>query len=433
MLSVYDANMKKFTLCLLLGFAWFGFAQTRTQFEVLGPARVTRVTDVGNVQVRGVNIAKELVPYGLEIRPETVQFLRQNLLGRTVFLEFDTGQETLEKVLGYTYPFVYLYVEDNNGDWLAGDKRFRQINLEALQAGASDFTDFPPNMTYRERFDQARLTARREQVGLWEVQETERLVAEQSEQVVLERDNIAEIFRLAASGSPNALRVYVSDSSDLDIVNEDGDTPLLVAVRNNTPAMVAFLLDVGADPSINNAQTGETLLNAAADNPNQNAMVTLLRQRNVPITVDTLGTLQRRAAVSEQALDAILERPNLDPEERDAQLNNRAAELVALERRSQRLETLRQNAGATASTTSTPANASTSGASDDTTDDTTDDTADTTLPTDDDEAIQQVLDERQAVEEGRQQSLDLVRRATGNTPSPAPLLDSTIQALPRVP
>ncbi len=427
--------MKKFTLCLLLSFACCGFAQTRLQFEVLGPARVTRVTEVGNVQVRGVNIAKELVPYGLEIRPETVQFLRQNLVGRTVFLEFDTGQETLEKVLGYTYPFVYLYLEDANGDWQAGDKRFRQINLAALQAGVSDFTDFPPNMTYRERFDQARLTARRQQVGVWEAQTAERLTAEQSEQVVLERDNIAEIFRLAESGSPNALSVYVSDSTALNIVNEAGDTPLLVAVRSNTPAMVAFLLDVGADPSVNNAQTGETLLNAASDNPNQTAVVTLLRQRDVPITVDTLGTLQRRTAVSEQALEAILNRPNLDPEERDAQLNNRAAELVALERRSQRLETLRQNAGSTANTNNTPA--TTSGASGDAADNAAGnaagDAADAPLPTSDDEAIQQVLDERQAVEEGRQQSLDLVRRATGNTPSPAPLLDSTIQALPRVP
>lgn len=422
---LYYISMKKFTLCFLLSFACFGFAQTRIQFEVLGPARVTRVTDVGNVQVRGVNIAKELVPYGLEIRPETVQFLRQNLVGRTVFLEFDTGQETLEKVLGYTYPFVYLYVENTNGDWLAGDKRFRQINLEALQAGASDFTDFPPNMTYRERFDQARLTARREQVGVWEVQAAEQLVAERSEQVVLERDNIAEIFRLAASGSPNALRVFVSESTDLNIVNEDGDTPLLVAARNNTPAMVAFLLDAGADSSVNNAQTGETLLNAATDNPNQNAIVTLLRERDVPITVDTLSTLQRRSAVSEQALATILNRPNLDPEERDAQLNNRAAELVALERRSQRLETLRQTAGSAAN--NTPA------ATSDTSVTATDDTADATLPTSDDEAIQQVLDERQEVEEGRQQSLDLVRRATGNTPSPAPLLDNTIQALPRVP
>jgi endonuclease YncB( thermonuclease family) len=422
--------MKKFTLCLLLGFACFGFAQTRIQFELLGPARVTRVTDVGNVQVRGVNIAKELVPYGLEIRPETVQFLRQNLVGRTVFLEFDTGQETLEKVLGYTYPFVYLYFEDASGDWLAGDKRFRQINLEALQAGASDFTDFPPNMTYRERFNQARLTARREQVGVWEVLAAERLVAE-SAQVVLERDNIAEIFRLAASGSPNALSVFVSERTDLSIVNEDGDTPLLVAARNNTPAMVAFLLDAGADPSVNNAQTGETLFNAASDNPNQNAVVTLLRERDVAITVDTLGTLRRRAAVSEQALESILNRPNLDPEERDAQLNNRAAELVALERRSQRLETLRQTASSTANTNnpSTTSAGTSGGAASDTASDTTD----APLPSSDDEAIQQVLDERQAVEEGRQQSLDLVRRATGNTPSPAPLLDSTIQALPRVP
>jgi len=414
---------------LLFSFACFSFAQTRIEFEVLGPARVTQVTDVGNVQVRGVNIAKELVPYGLEIRPETVQFLRQNLLGRTVFLEFDTGQETLEKVLGYTYPFVYLYLEDTNGDWLAGDKRLRQINLAALQAGASDFTDFPPNMTYRERFDQARLTARRQQVGVWEAQTAERLTAEQSEQVVLERDNIAEIFRLAESGSPNALSVYVSDSTDLSLVNEAGDTPLLVAVRSNTPAMVAFLLDAGADPSVNNAQTGETLLNAASDNPNQTAVVTLLRQRDVPITVDTLGTLQRRTAVSEQALEGILNRPNLDPEERDAQLNNRAAELVALERRSQRLETLRQNAGSTTNSTA----ATTSSASGNAAGNATGNAADAPLPTSDDEAIQQVLDERQAVEEGRQQSLDLVRRATGNTPSPAPLLDSTIQALPRVP
>ena len=423
-------RMKKFTLCLLLGFVWFGFAQTRTQFDVLGPARVTRVTDVGSVQVRGVNIAKALVPYGLEIRPETVQFLRQHLTGRTVFLEFDTGQETLEQILGYTYPYVYLYIEDENGDWLAGDKRFRQINLDALAAGASDFTDFPPNMTYRERFDQARLTARREQVGVWQVLAAERLVAE-SEQVVLERDNIAEIFRLAERGSPSALSVYVGSNTDLTIVNEEGDTPLLVAVRNNTPAMVSFLLDAGADPRVNNAQTGETLLNALRDNPNQTAMLTLLRERDVPLTVDTLNTLQRRAAVSEQALEAILNRPNLDPAERDAQLNNRAAELVALERRSQRLERLRQNAGATR----TAASGNTSNASSNTSsgDTPASSDTDTPLPTSDDEAIQQVLDERQEVEEGRQQSLDLVRRATGNSPSPAPLLDNTIQALPRVP
>jgi hypothetical protein len=135
--------------------------------------------------------------------------------------------------------------------------------------------------------------------------------------------------------------------------------------------------------------------------------------------------------VSEQALESILNRPNLDPEERDAQLNNRAAELVALERRSQRLETLRQTASSTANTNnpSTTSAGTSGGAASDTASDTTD----APLPSSDDEAIQQVLDERQAVEEGRQQSLDLVRRATGNTPSPAPLLDSTIQALPRVP
>ncbi|MEM7736234.1 MAG: hypothetical protein AAF267_10630 [Deinococcota bacterium] len=401
----------------------------RVQFDLLGPAQVMGVSSLGNVQVRGLNIGRELVLYGLETRPETASFLQSELLGREVWLEFDTGQETLEEVLGYTYPFVYMYVQDPAGRWQAGDKRFRQINLLTLERGASAFTNFPPNMTYRGLFTSAAQNAESQRLGVWFV---EQVTPPVEELPVFDRDNVAEIFRIARSGSPLAMRPYIKDEMSLEIINEDGDTPLLVAARFNSPAMIAFLLDSGADPGINNPNTGESVLRATRDNPNRGAILELFAARDVPLTIDTMSALDLREIVNAEIVDDITARPNLDPVERSDQLTNRAAELTALERRTDYLQTLRAGAtgegaaGADIATTSDDAGqGGAAGGS-----------ADVALPTleDDDTGIQQVLDERQEALDGREQGLGLVRRSLGRTaPSPANMLDNTIQALPRTP
>jgi hypothetical protein len=401
----------------------------RIRFELLGPAQVMNVSSLGNVQVRGLNIGRELVLYGLETRPETASFLQSELLGREIWLEFDTGQETLEQILGYTYPFVYVYVQDPNGRWQAGDKRFRQINLLTLERGASAFTNFPPNMTYRGLFTGAAQNAESNRLGVWFV---EQVTPPELDTPVFDRDNIAEIFRIARSGSPLALRPFIEDETSLEIINKDGDTPLLVAARFNSPAMIAFLLDSGADPGINNPNTGESVLRATRDNPNRGAILELLAARDVPLTIDTMSALDLREIINAEIVDDMTARPNLDPVERGDQLTNRAAELTALERRSDYLQTLRAGAAgegaASADTATTPTEAGQSGAAGG--------SADVALPTleDDTTGIQQVLDERQRALDGREQGLGIVRRSMGRmAPSPANILDSTIQALPRVP
>lgn len=68
----------------------------------------------------------------------------------------------------------------------------------------------------------------------------------------------------AANGSRSTVEFLLESGASIDAPGRDGTTPLCAAALWGNDAMVAFLLQRGADPSARNEGTGWTALHAAA-------------------------------------------------------------------------------------------------------------------------------------------------------------------------
>ncbi|KAJ3110790.1 hypothetical protein HDU96_006272 [Phlyctochytrium bullatum] len=68
------------------------------------------------------------------------------------------------------------------------------------------------------------------------------------------------------AGRVDTARLLLDAGAQLEAVNDEGLTPLLVAGQRNHPDVVEMLLDAGADARVMHPDTGETLLHVATQN-----------------------------------------------------------------------------------------------------------------------------------------------------------------------
>ena len=96
----------------------------------------------------------------------------------------------------------------------------------------------------------------------------------------------ADLFSLARTGTATEIAAAVDAGADLDAVNDDGDTALLVAVTHNTRDVVEVLLDAGADPQYKNPNSGHKIFALASRNPDSSSMYRLFSERGLVPRVD---------------------------------------------------------------------------------------------------------------------------------------------------
>lgn len=90
------------------------------------------------------------------------------------------------------------------------------------------------------------------------------------------------VFAIAATGSPDEVAALLTAAEvDLEVTDEHGYTPLMLAVRHNGPEAIAAFLDAGADPCATNRLSGVGLFSMVWKNPYSADIVALLRDRGV--------------------------------------------------------------------------------------------------------------------------------------------------------
>ena len=90
------------------------------------------------------------------------KFTEKLLRGKKVYLEYDvTKRDRYGRLL------AYVYLKDDNGDWVFNDTNFRQINFEIIKAGWAVPLTIPPNVRYSNKYVQASRNAKRAGLGNW--------------------------------------------------------------------------------------------------------------------------------------------------------------------------------------------------------------------------------------------------------------------------
>ncbi|MDZ7705990.1 MAG: ankyrin repeat domain-containing protein [Trueperaceae bacterium] len=94
------------------------------------------------------------------------------------------------------------------------------------------------------------------------------------------------LFDAARVGGVAEVRAAFAGGANLEARNDEGLTPLLVAVRDNDPDVVRVLLNNLSDPNeaaFLNTRTDETIFALAVDNPNRDRIYRLLLERGVSV------------------------------------------------------------------------------------------------------------------------------------------------------
>jgi micrococcal nuclease len=178
-------SIKSLRLLLAAAFCLLGLAACQEAIPLAGPLRITKVSDgdtvqvesLGSVRLIGIDTPEKFQSDKLQRQVQETgltaaviqaegkrasEFTHSLLDGRSVYVENDV--QSKDK---YGRGLVYLYLEDNNGDFTFGNRRFKQANLEIVRAGFAQPLTIPPNVRYAEQFTQAAQQARAQKRGLW--------------------------------------------------------------------------------------------------------------------------------------------------------------------------------------------------------------------------------------------------------------------------
>lgn len=178
--------MNKSILSFLLCLGMVASAQTLYPLGQLeGPYAVYDIVDgdtlyladIGKVRLIGVDTPEknpgeklERVARQLNIRANVIQAWGRKatkeasywLQDADVWLEFDVGPED-----PYGRPLVYLYIEDEQGDWEYDGRRFYQVNLELMRSGWAQTIRLEPNTRYADLYAQTMREAQAARSGMW--------------------------------------------------------------------------------------------------------------------------------------------------------------------------------------------------------------------------------------------------------------------------
>jgi len=85
-----------------------------------------------------------------------------------------------------------------------------------------------------------------------------------------------DIFALVRGGDTKGVLKYIQFGGDLNIRNQDGDTPLMIAAFNNKHRLIGEFINAGADINSEN-NDGETALTQCAMSPNIKTIEQLIK------------------------------------------------------------------------------------------------------------------------------------------------------------
>lgn len=97
-----------------------------------------------------------------------------------------------------------------------------------------------------------------------------------TEDVVKEKVNINDLFKAVESGNIQIVKNYVNEKQDVNIKNNSGDTPLMVASLRGNYEIVKLLLEAGANINETESQCNETALYMAVFKNHGETVKTLL-------------------------------------------------------------------------------------------------------------------------------------------------------------
>jgi hypothetical protein len=90
-----------------------------------------------------------------------------------------------------------------------------------------------------------------------------------------------DLLRLAQAGTADEVAAALAAGGGVDVVDDLGHTPLLLAAWHNTADVVALLLDAGADPHYTNPKTGMGIFGLVWRNPDGAAIRQLFDEREL--------------------------------------------------------------------------------------------------------------------------------------------------------
>ncbi len=85
-----------------------------------------------------------------------------------------------------------------------------------------------------------------------------------------------ELFEMVESGRVVQSSNLLHKGANIEIRNQDGDTPLICAVKFNRPAIVKMLLEYGANPELKNKE-GQIAMDLAKKEENKEIIAILKR------------------------------------------------------------------------------------------------------------------------------------------------------------
>jgi ankyrin repeat protein len=106
---------------------------------------------------------------------------------------------------------------------------------------------------------------------------------------------------------PDLVKIILQHKPNLNVYDEDGNTPLTLAARGDQPPIVSMLLDAGADVNSKNSETGDTpLMNACSGG--SLAIVELLIERGADVNASNKHGISAQMRATRTADGKILQR-----------------------------------------------------------------------------------------------------------------------------
>lgn len=153
-----------------------------------GPVSLVRITDGDTIVVRldgkdeklrligidtpekydGDKLARKSRELGIsqnaikQMGRNSSKFTERLLKGQQLYLEYDVTERDR-----YGRLLAYVYLKDDNGDWVFNDTKFIQVNLEIVKAGWAEPLTIPPNVSYSKKYAEANRNAKRSRLGNW--------------------------------------------------------------------------------------------------------------------------------------------------------------------------------------------------------------------------------------------------------------------------
>jgi len=106
---------------------------------------------------------------------------------------------------------------------------------------------------------------------------------------VKDRDGNTPLHDAALMGDQTAMTFLIGMNAKVNATNNNGETPLILAVHRKDIALVRQLVDAGADPRIQDTIAGKSALDYAKQDPRMGAIQKVLEEAKAPAKKKVAG------------------------------------------------------------------------------------------------------------------------------------------------